>query len=473
MPQELHTPPEIMQQQVHLNGHDAISLQEEASKLELRSDDVQDILSYVPHWLIRWGITLLFLLIIGVMCISWIVKYPDVIQGKLVLTTSQPPIKVVCKASGIIDHLYAENAQWACEGDALAIIESPVSMESVTFLRAYIEVAKVAVENPTDATLFPVHQDFPLGEMQTDYNLLVKTFNEYQVLTTDRHYFETIRTLSQQISYYKKLQTITEAQLVLSKEDLENAKNKFDTQSTLYQEGVISKIEYFKQSESYTSKQQSLENDRKTLVINQITISEKEKQLADLKYNYREKERKYHETIIQSIRSVENYLNNWQQSFVITAPVEGHISFLEKLSEKEYVETGEELFAIVPPDRDFLGIVHRPAQGMGKIALGQKVLIRLDNFPHHEYGQIQGVVQEIAVLPNKNFYRIGVGLPNGLLTNYHRTLNYQPEMEGIADIITENLRLTDRVFYRFRQMFSRKDPRKEKAYQKQNENENK
>jgi len=39
-----------------------------------------------------------------------------------------------------------------------------------------------------------------------------------------------------------------------------------------------------------------------------------------------------------------------------------------------------------------------------------------------------------------------VDLPHGLETSYGKTLDFSQEMTGFAEIITEDLRLLDRVF---------------------------
>jgi len=60
---------------------------EKIEHIELRSDEVQEIMSYVPNWMIRWGITLIFILIALGIFITWFIKYPDVISGSATLST--------------------------------------------------------------------------------------------------------------------------------------------------------------------------------------------------------------------------------------------------------------------------------------------------------------------------------------------------------------------------------------------------
>ena len=46
-------------------------------------------------------------------------------------------------------------------------------------------------------------------------------------------------------------------------------------------------------------------------------------------------------------------------------------------------------------------------------------------------------------------------LTNGLQTSYKKQINFQQEMTGTADIITEDLRLLERLLYQFRDIFRR------------------
>ncbi|MBY0434766.1 MAG: hypothetical protein K2U26_11705, partial [Cyclobacteriaceae bacterium] len=62
---------------------------------EIRSEEVQEIISHMPGGLIRWGIGLIFFLFVILLGISWFVKYPDVIKAKVVVTTEPAPINIV------------------------------------------------------------------------------------------------------------------------------------------------------------------------------------------------------------------------------------------------------------------------------------------------------------------------------------------------------------------------------------------
>jgi hypothetical protein len=49
---------------------------------------------------------------------------------------------------------------------------------------------------------------------------------------------------------------------------------------------------------------------------------------------------------------------------------------------------------------------------------------------------------------------INVTLPEGLQTSYKKQIVFQQEMSGTADIITEDLRLIERLLYQFKDILN-------------------
>jgi multidrug resistance efflux pump len=111
----------------------------ENSEIQIRSDEVQEILSAVPNWMIRWGITLIFGLILMLMFISLFIKYPDVIEGQAIITTTQPPAKLVSKRSGYLEQLYLKDNTSIKKGDIIAEITNPTNKTSIDFLATTLQ----------------------------------------------------------------------------------------------------------------------------------------------------------------------------------------------------------------------------------------------------------------------------------------------------------------------------------------------
>jgi len=60
---------------------------EEINKIEIRSEEVQEILGRPPKWILRWGIMLLFSVILLLFVGSWFFKYPDIIASDITVTS--------------------------------------------------------------------------------------------------------------------------------------------------------------------------------------------------------------------------------------------------------------------------------------------------------------------------------------------------------------------------------------------------
>ncbi|MDY0202359.1 MAG: HlyD family secretion protein, partial [Tenuifilaceae bacterium] len=61
------------------------------NKINIKSDEITEILGTPPRWVVRWGITLIFT-IIGIVFIGSIFfRYPDTIIAPVVITAENPP----------------------------------------------------------------------------------------------------------------------------------------------------------------------------------------------------------------------------------------------------------------------------------------------------------------------------------------------------------------------------------------------
>jgi hypothetical protein len=57
--------------------------------ISLRSENVQDILTEPPHWMIRWGNTVIFLILMMILALSYFIKYPEFVPAPIVVTSQK------------------------------------------------------------------------------------------------------------------------------------------------------------------------------------------------------------------------------------------------------------------------------------------------------------------------------------------------------------------------------------------------
>ena len=113
------------------------------------------------------------------------------------------------------------------------------------------------------------------------------------------------------------------------------------------------------------------------------------------------------------------------------------------------------MFVVAPEEESLpVGTALLPLQGSGKVKAGQRVNLRLNNYPDQEFGYVKGKVKSVSPLPTaEGMYVVDIALPDGLTTNYGKTLPLTREMKGSAEIITDDLRLLERLIMPLRKIF--------------------
>jgi hypothetical protein len=104
------------------------------------------------------------------------------------------------------------------------------------------------------------------------------------------------------------------------------------------------------------------------------------------------------------------------------------------------------MLLVVPKVSNFEVQLKLPINGAGKVKKGQRVLVRLDAYPHDEFGFLEGEITEMVPVSIDNYYRANVKLTNGLVTNVGKTLPIQPLLQGSAEIMLDDKRLSQRIF---------------------------
>jgi hypothetical protein len=123
-----------------------------------------------------------------------------------------------------------------------------------------------------------------------------------------------------------------------------------------------------------------------------------------------------------------------------------------KVSGRTYLLKGVEnkpkawMLLVVPKVINFEVQLRLPIYGAGKVKKGQKVLVKLDAYPHDEFGFLEGIITEMVPVAIDNYYRANVKLTNGLITNEGKILPIQPLLQGSAEIMLDDKRLSSRIF---------------------------
>ncbi|MEN2398190.1 HlyD family efflux transporter periplasmic adaptor subunit [Flavobacterium sp. MC2016-06] len=420
---------------------------------ELRSEEVQDILTKVPHWMIRWGTVLIFVIILMLFFVSWFIKYPDVVNTEIVITTNIPPEKIVSKSSGRIEAILVHNKSVVAKNSTLAIIENTANYKDVFLLKSIVD--NYDINDPKKTFPFEKLKNKQLGEIESAFAVFQKDY-QAQELNEDLHPFEIENRaqLSEKVQIKERLD-ILQQQKTINESELQLQKNEIARFETLFNKGIISaqemeakKLSYLQAQKSYKSLLTSISQLRSSLIDNA-------KSSQNSHVNSTKEEVNLGRNMAQSFYQLKKVIKDWELAYTLKSSVSGVVTFLQVWTENQTINVGDNVFSIIPNAKNsFVGKVKAPALNSGKIKVGQRVNIRLANFPDREFGVLNGKIQNISLVPDKDGnLLLDVALPNGLQTSYKKQIVFQQEMKGSAEIVTEDLRLIERILYQFKNVF--------------------
>lgn len=427
----------------------------EYNDIELRSEEVQDILTRVPHWMIRWGNIVVLLSLFSMMVGAYFVQYPDIVTTEVIITTQNPPEKLVARTSGKISEILVTDRSEVQPKTALAIIENTADYRAVLALKNCIDT--ISIDASQFNFPFENFSNLQLGEIQNSFTIFEKDYIAYD-LNRDLHPYSVEKTAqSAETNQLKERLLLTQQQYQISQNELQLKKQELERYRKLHEKGVIATQEWESKNLDYLQSEKNVRNISTQLSQMRSSINDLKRSSGTTRINESKDNINLLRNVLQSFTQLKKAINDWELMYVLRSSIKGQVSFMQIWVKNQTINSGDQVFTIVPTDsKNYIAKVKAPSQNSGKIKLNQTVNIRLANYPDREFGIIKGMIKSISLTPDKEGnLLIDVSLPNGIETSYEKKIIFQQEMSGTADIVTEDLRLIERLLYQFRDIFRR------------------
>ena len=408
---------------------------------EHHSEEVQDIMGHIPKWIVRWGITLIFSILSLIIIGSYFFRYPVIITAPLIITTSNTPAPLVAKKSGRIEKWFVQDGAMVSEGQPIALLASGAVYEDVILLETWLKSLSLTVEG---LSLVHLKSNLELGDLQEGFYEFSKSIKQFQGYIATNRVEENTKLLQAEISrkeaYYNQMLD----HLEVKKEEFQLTKIKYTRDSTYYFKGgygiiemdyQASRLNYLQQKATYIAYVASF-NENEAVVINL------KQEVLELEGKHKNKIDELRNIVMDNSQRLASSLKQWKMDHVVSSPIKGQLAQTKYWSENQAVGAGESIAAVVPQEQST--IVCRAmvnSEGLGKIKVGQKVNVKLSGFPYMEYGVLLGEIGSISLVPIENDYVVEIDLSNGMTSTYKEKLKFVQEMEGVAEIITEDSRL--------------------------------
>ena len=427
-------------------------------EIELRSEEVQEVMNRVPAWILRSGITVLFIIVVVLVAGSYWFKYPDVITAEVTVSTQEPPSYVMARSAGRLADLYVQNGQEVKPDMNLGVIENTARAVDVFSLKGKMQKWKQEGYTPESGkNLFLLSETdrWRLGEIQSAYAGFVSTLSEVVRMKELGYYAKKLQSQKELLATQKKYYDQVRRQYFLIEKEYALAHASYARDSILYHRKAMIITEFEQSGSRYLQSLQSKESARMQLTQVDMQIEQSEEALLDLEKQAFEEQQTQEVNLRNATDQLLGQLAAWEQHYLLRSPVGGKVTFLNVWSVNQYVESGATVFVVAPKEESLpVGTALLPLQGSGKVKAGQRVNLRLNNYPDQEFGYVRGEVRSVSPLPTaEGMYVVDIALPDGLTTNYGKMLPLTREMKGSAELITDDLRLLERLIMPLRKIF--------------------
>ena len=418
----------------------------------LYSDPVREIMGKPPKRILRWGTTIMFLVFVLFIFFAWLIRYPDTIPAPVEITTTNPPVTLVTKITGHINTLFVKEREKVNAGQLVALMETTASMKEIELLKQTIDTIKTP--ETLSSRLLPAFSE--LGELQGFYGTFLKNLSDLNNYMINDFYGSKIASLTDEINGIQEFISRLSIKEKLYSENQRLEAKKYSRDSSLFVSKVIAESGLENSHQSLLRVSMELQQARLDHSSKTIELSEKRQQLQDYRITRIDEKEKLVSVLRESFLNLKAQINLWENTYLLISPIEGIVSFTKFWSANQSVVKDEPVVSIVPIDAGkFLGRINLKMERSGKVKTGMVVNIKLSGYPYMEYGMVRGIVKSKSLVPAEDAYVIEIELPNGLTTLYGKTLDFTQNMQGTAEIITENIRLIQKIVNPFRYMVSR------------------
>ncbi len=419
----------------------------------IRSEGLREFISHRPGFLIRWGIPIFFLLLSGLTVCSYFIQYPDIVTARAKINSINPPKQVITKNGGRLVKLFKSDNQEIQQGDIIGYIESTANHDEVLRLSAILDTLQffTASNRLEEIPRFwqSTNQSFAeLGELQQSHQNFMQGYISFKDYLSTGFYVSKKQMLNQDLYNTKKLLSTLQQQKDLQQQDLAIAVQNYNVHDTLHNETLINDIDYRNQKSQLINKKMNVPQMSASIIGNQSQQNALKKEMMELDNQIVQQRALF----TQSLNAYKNIMEDWKQKYLLIAPVSGKLEYTSFLEENQQIRANQVIAFITNKTNQYYVEMLIPQTNFGKVKAGQDVLLKFASYPAQEFGSVKGRIEYIKNIPSDSGYLAKVSLPDGLVTNYKKTILFTEGLMAKAEIITEKKRLSDRFMSGFRNL---------------------
>lgn len=409
-----------------------------APPVEVRSQDMEEVIGTPPNWLARYGTSLLLLSVVVLVFLLSVCRYPAVVDDQLTLTTIDPPRPLRAPRDFRIKLVNAHHNGAVEATQALIVAESEATFSDVWDLTEALNgIGSLAEQDLAD---FSIRKDWNLGGIQQAAYRFEEKQKEYNNLVERSLDGLTTRDLEERIGEQLTVVRRAQGRLGPLEDDDVRTRTSLTQAEEDFRQDRITAEELNEVRRRRNFARDRLKASRTVIREANFEIELLQAQIeanrSGLSGGTRERVGRELRAAFESLRAT---LDVWNRSYTLVSPIDGTVLLDQSIKPGAVVLRGDDVALVIPKDPgEMIGRMQLPVKGSAAIATGQRVMVRFAGYPYLEFGSVEGTVQAVDDLVTENAFAVTVSFPNGLVTTTGNRLKAKPLMSGEASIITDD-----------------------------------
>ncbi len=422
----------------------------ENENINLRSEEIQDMITKPPHRLVRWGSTVILIIILTIFIFSFFFHYPDIIEADITITTENPPTWVIARSTGKMKKIYIEDHAFVQKETVLGIIDNPSTIEDVYRLKKIL--SEFEITDTISTYIFPVQIN--LGTIQLAYSSFLKALEEFSNFNVLSLLGQKIKSIQGQLVEYDNYISHLKKQISLNEKYVYLTEREHNREQELYKKDLSSLSDFETSEKELISTRQSHEQLLATVANTKLEKAKLHNDLIELKLEQQKEYKQLRTNLLLSYEELNTSIKDWEHIYVLKSPIDGILSYNDVWKENQNLNNGDKVFSVVNGNSGrIIGRIQFSVNGSGKVKVNHRVNVKVNGYPYLDYGSITGYIEKISLLPNDNKYIAVVTLPQNLKTSYNKLIQFKGELVGVAEIVTDNNSLGSRLLSPFKYIY--------------------
>lgn len=421
----------------------------------VRSKQAAELINSDPGFLVRWGITILLILALLLSGVTWFIRYPDIVNANARLNSINAPKEIFANAQGKLTALFVKNGDVVKKNQVIGYIESTGSHRQVISLEAALDSLAISINRHSAVAVsnyfIGASVYNALGDLQPAFQTYIQAQQSFSNYLANGFFETKMSMLYKDIVFLQRLRIELHEQKKLLEQDIKLSDTTFMANEKLLQQKVISSMDYRSEKSKLLSKKMSIPQINNSVIANENQEHEKNKEILELQNQVQQQQ----VIFIQALNTLKNQLADWKRKYLLVSPEEGTITLAGFFQENQTVNSSQLICYVNPGNSNYYTEAIIPQYNFGKVDTGQEVILRFSAYPSEEYGTVKGRVVYINNIPGDSGFLATISLPEGLITNHKRNIAYKNGLTATASIITEDLRLSQRLLNTLRKNIQR------------------